>query len=111
MKVTSFGKENMVALIIIAVYVILLTSLYYSTFSWMIYRWYSSSDYNYCFLIPLLVIYLIWEKRKELSYTPSYPSSHGFLPLICGIILFSLGELAGEYYTLYISFWLSLIHI
>ena len=111
MKVISFIKENMVALIRVAIYAILLTALYYSTFSWMIYRWYSSPDYNYCFLIPLLVVYLIWEKRKELSYTPSYPSSYGFLPLICGIILFSLGELAGEYYTLYISFWLVIISL
>jgi len=109
MKLISFIKKNVVNLIIIAVYAILLTALYYSTFSWMIYRWYSSPDYNYCFLIPLLVVYLIWEKQKELSYTPSSPSSYGFLPLICGIILFSLGELAGEYYTLYISFWLVIV--
>jgi len=51
-------------------------------------------DYNYCYLIPLVVLYLIWEKKDELSAAPAVPSWGGLLFFIPGILLFWVGELA-----------------
>ncbi|MBU4389501.1 MAG: archaeosortase/exosortase family protein [Proteobacteria bacterium] len=62
-----------------------------------------------CYLIPFIVFYLIWEKRNRLVNLPSVSSWWGMLPFGAGIVFFWLGELGGEYLTLYISFWLVMV--
>lgn len=84
----------------------LLAGIYYSTYSWLIQHDWSREDYNYCYMIPLVVLYLIWEKKNELAAEPAAPSWGGLLFLIPGILLFWVGELAGEAYSIYISSWL-----
>ena len=74
-------------------------------------KWWNREDYNYCYLVPFIVLYLIWEKRKDFAATPSSPSRAGFPLLLLGIGFYFLGELGGEYYTLYLSSWLLLIGI
>lgn len=66
-------------------------------------------DFNYCYLVPVMVLYLVWEKRRELSLVPTASSWHGLVPLLLGIVLFWLGELGGEYYTQYLAAWLVLV--
>jgi exosortase D (VPLPA-CTERM-specific) len=92
----------------VALFGLLLTALYYSAFVNMIRQW-DKPEYNYCYLIPLVVLYLIWDKRERLAAVPSYPSWKGMIPLGFGIAFFWLGELGGEYLTLYMSFWLVLV--
>jgi exosortase D (VPLPA-CTERM-specific) len=84
----------------------LLAGIYYSTYSWLIQHDWPREDYNYCYLIPLVVLYVIWEKKDELAAELAVPSWDGLLFLIPGILLFWVGELAGEAYSLYISSWL-----
>jgi len=67
------------------------------------------ADFNYCFLIPFVVLYFLWEKRENFARLPSVPSWTGFLPLVLGILLFWLGDLGGEFFTLYISLWLVVV--
>jgi exosortase D (VPLPA-CTERM-specific) len=66
-------------------------------------------DFNYCYLIPVVVLYFLWEKRENFARLPSVPSWTGFLPLVLGILLFWLGDLGGEFFTLYISLWLVVV--
>jgi exosortase D (VPLPA-CTERM-specific) len=92
-----------------AIYGVLLAIIYFTSYSWLVrYDW-PREDYNYCYLIPLVVLYLIWEKRKSLLKEPSIPSWGGLALLLPGILLFWAGELAGEYYTTYLSSWLVLV--
>jgi exosortase D (VPLPA-CTERM-specific) len=65
-----------------------------------------AEDYNYCFFIPPIVAYLLWEKRTQLKTVPAGRSWAGLAPLGIGIALFWLGELGGEFYSLYIASWL-----
>ncbi len=67
--------------------------------------WWGGEDYNYGYLIAPIVLYLIWEKREKLSAAAARPSWAGFLPLAFGIFLFFLGELGGEYTTMYFASW------
>jgi len=99
-KATGFAK--------IAMYGLLLVGVYYSSLAAMISQW-GREDYSYCYLMPFVVLYLIWEKRDRLVNLPSVSSWWGVLPFGAGIFLFWLGELGGEYLTLYISFWLVLV--
>ncbi|RJR23039.1 MAG: exosortase, partial [Nitrospiraceae bacterium] len=104
MKMMSTARSN--PLVYGLLYAILLVVTYYSAYEWLIgYDW-AREDYNYCYLIPFVVLYLIWEKKDRWSQEASVPSWLGLLVVMSGVILFWLGELAGEYFTSYLSSWL-----
>jgi hypothetical protein len=48
----------------VSVYGILLAGVYYSTFAWLVTEDWQRDDYSYAFLIPLIALYLLWEKRE-----------------------------------------------
>jgi exosortase D (VPLPA-CTERM-specific) len=91
-----------------ASYACVLVLIYYSALKELYFQW-SGEDYSYCWLIPFIVLYLVWEKRAALAAIPSRTSWAGLVPLCIGIFLFWLGELGGEYYTLYTSLWFVVI--
>ena len=68
-----------------------------------------AEDYNHCIFVPLIVAYLVWEKRSALGAIPSVPSWAGVLPLMLGTTLYWLGELGGEYYSIYLGSWFVLL--
>ncbi len=88
-----------------ACYACALVLIYYSTLKELFFQW-SGDDYSYCWLIPFVVLYLIWEKRAELAGLPSSPTWQGLAPFILGICFFWLGDLGGEYTLLDVSLWL-----
>lgn len=85
--------------------------VYSSALRQMVFHDWSREDYSHCYLIPFVVLYLIWEKRAALNEIPSSPSWKGLATFFIGIFLFWLGELGGEFFTLYISFWLIIVGI
>ena len=87
------------------IYALCLTGAFYSALRQLIIHDWSREDYSYCALIPLVVLYLIWEKRYAVAAILPMPSWIGLVPLGIGILLFLIGDLAGEYFTLYMSFW------
>ena len=93
------------------IYGLLLLGIYYSTFTWLVTHDWEKEAYTYCWLIPLVVLFLIWFKRDELASLPSKPSWTGLATIGLGIIFFWLGELSGEFYTLYVSSWLVVVGI
>lgn len=76
------------------VYLIPLAALYAESYSAMLRQW-NGEDSNYCYVVPLVVAYLIWEKRAELRGLAYHPSWWGLLPLTFGALLYLLGELGG----------------
>ena len=94
----------------ILIYSTLLTALYATDFTHMAKGW-RKEDYNYCYLVPFIVLYLIWEKRQDFVRLPVKPSWVGVFSLTLGIVFYFLGQLGGEYYTIYISSWFLLIGI
>lgn len=95
------------ALVYAAGCLLLFTLLFYAAYKQLWYEW-TWEDYNYCYLVPLIVLYLFWEKRAELRSIPAAPSWAGLVPVALGILLYFLGELGGEYYVIFISSWLVL---
>lgn len=102
------GRVTRVSLIKLVLCVVLVIALYYSTLAWLIHDW-QREDYSHSFLVPFIVLYLIWDKRAKLASTPSVSSWGGLLALLPGLAIFWLGELGGEFFTLYISFWLVIV--
>jgi exosortase D (VPLPA-CTERM-specific) len=93
----------------LAVYGGLIAAVYWGALLTLILRDWAKEDYSHCYLIPLVVMYLLWEKRRELASMPSAPSWAGLIPFGLGIGLFWLGELGGEFFTLYMSMWLVIV--
>lgn len=85
-------------------YGLLLVGLFHTSHRLMI-SWWGGEDYNYGYLIAPITLYLIWEKREELAAAAAQPSWAGLLPLVFGIFLFFLGELGGEFTTMYFASW------
>ena len=87
----------------------LLGGVYYSTFSWLVVHDWTREDYTYGWLIPAIIVYLIWDNCRAFVDTPATPAWTGFVLLIAGLLLFWLGELSGEFFTQYFSFSVNLI--
>jgi exosortase D (VPLPA-CTERM-specific) len=80
--------------------------MYYPSYDWLVRNDWAREDYNYCYLIPFVVLYLILEKKSKWLKEASVPSWGGLLVLLPGILLYWAGTLAGEFFSIYISSWL-----
>lgn len=89
----------------VVIYTGLVALLYYDGLAHMVRGW-GSEDYNYCYLVPVVILYMIWEKRDAVKRLPVQVSGFGFLLFLPALALFWFGELGGEYLTLYLSAWM-----
>jgi EpsI family protein len=85
--------------------------MYYSAFAWLIDKDWPREDYNYAYIIPLVACYLFWEKRDEFRAVTSSPTWVGYIAIFFGLVFFWLGELSGELFSQYFSFWLIVVGI
>jgi exosortase D (VPLPA-CTERM-specific) len=95
---------NAKSIALIAGYSAFFIAMYHASLAFMVSRW-DNVEYNYCYLIPFIFLYLLWEKRDFLLDSPSQNSYFALSFFVVGISLYWLGELAGEFYTLYLSSW------
>jgi exosortase len=65
--------------------------------------WWNDPNYSHGFLIPIISFYLIWRKKGDLADIKTESSRFGLAIIICGIILFVLGNGASEYFTVRLS--------
>jgi exosortase D (VPLPA-CTERM-specific) len=92
----------------IITYGAVMTALYYDTARWLLSAW-SRKDFSYGYLIPFVLFYLLWEKKKALSEKDSKTTWEGIFPLAIGIFLFLIGKLASEPFVLCVSCWMILV--
>lgn len=93
-----------VLLLSLMVCIFLFGALFGTSYSVM-WEWWQRDDYNHCFFVPLITLYLLWEKRVSLRTIPVESTWPGIAPFAFGIALYWLGELGGEFYTLYLASW------
>jgi exosortase D (VPLPA-CTERM-specific) len=91
------------------VYALLIGLTYQTALRQMILHDWAREDYSHCYFIPFVVLYLLWEKRARLAALPAAPSWWGLAALIFGLFLYFVGELGGEFFTLYLSLWLVVV--
>ncbi len=92
-------------------FALVIAATYYTALKRLVLHDWAMEDYSHCYLIPFVFLYLLWEKRRELAITPSAASWLGFIPFVLGILMFWLGELSGELFSLYISMWLVIVSL
>jgi exosortase len=63
----------------------------------------TNQDHSYCLLVPLMVAYLLYDKRKELAQTPARGTNYGLIWILLGLVFFWLGARAGKQYAGFIG--------
>jgi exosortase D (VPLPA-CTERM-specific) len=94
-----------VKLVVTVSFIALLGGLTWSTLQWLVTIDWPREDYSYAYFIPFVIAYLVWDKRKSLGNIPLSTSWAGLDVFLPGIAFYWLGDLAGEFYTQYLSLW------
>jgi exosortase len=83
--------------------VCVLVALYAPVLMHLVGQWYNDADYSHGFLVPLLSLYLIWQRREKLRQVARRPSSWGMLVVLFSVGLLFLGSLGAELFLARIS--------
>ncbi len=67
-------KEPLALWAIMLGVLLLLTLIYFDGLERMVYKWSNSEEYGYGFLVPLIAIFLVWQKKNVLEQIP-FPGS------------------------------------
>lgn len=102
----SKGQFNLMWPILIPVALLLV--IYMPALADLVQDWWDDDNYSHGFLVPLVSGYLLWKKREMLAGLPRHKDSVGLLVLIAGLCLFVAANAAAEYFTLRVSFVMSL---
>lgn len=108
--IKSLSEIRPIAWMTGGLYAILLFLVYRTSLVYLFRKW-QDEDFTYCYIIPFIVLYLIWEKKGRLAALPSRPSWKGMCLLVPGLLLFWLGELGGEFTMLFLSLWLVIVSL
>ena len=86
-----------------AIIVACLALLYFHVLQGLVSDWIHMPDFSHGFLIPIVSSYFVYERRKQLFALSPSTAWRGFGLIIFGILLFLLGNLATEYFTMRFS--------
>lgn len=87
----------------LSVCVVALIASFYDSLKYMYAQW-GTAEYNYAYLIPFIVAYLIWQKRSDLQVMAFTGSWIGVLLIIFGFLLFVVGQLAAVFSVMQYAF-------
>ena len=88
---------------------VLLVIVYLPTLWELVKDWYQDPNYSHGFLIPIVSGYLLWKRRDELAAIPRSRGKGGLAVVILGLALFVVANGAAEYFTLRLSFVVTLV--
>ncbi len=60
----------------------------------MVQRWNNSEEYGYGYMIPVITIFLIWQRKDKLEQIPFTGSWTGVLLLLAGVLITLIGQLS-----------------
>jgi len=90
---------------------ILLLLLFWDSLAYMVAVWETKEEYSHGYLIPVISLFLIWQKRDALQRLSLQGSWLGLLIVLFGLGMFLLGELSTLYVVVQYSFLLTLFGI
>ncbi|MEZ5541467.1 MAG: VPLPA-CTERM-specific exosortase XrtD [Pseudomonadota bacterium] len=67
---------------------------FYDTIADMVYRWNTKEEYGYGYLIPVITLFLIWQRKNQLAAMRFSASWAGLVLVALGGVLFFLGAVA-----------------
>lgn len=66
----------------------------------MILDWSQNDNYSHGFLVPLIAGFMIWQKREELAELKISCNTWGLIVTVAGMLLFLLGYVGAELFTM-----------
>jgi len=60
----------------------------------MVHRWNTMEEYGYGYLIPVITLFLVWQRKNQLAVIEFRPSWAGLVLVVLGGLLFFLGAVA-----------------
>jgi exosortase D (VPLPA-CTERM-specific) len=72
-------------------------------------RWTRQEEYSHGFFIPLIALWLLWQRREALRASLATPSWYGLLLLVLATAMLLLGELTAIFILVQYGFVLSLV--
>ncbi len=73
---------------------------YMPVFAWMVNRWTAENTYySHGFLIPLVSIFAVWLRRKELGSAKFAPLNAGWVFFLAGVFMYALSALWQVYFS------------
>ncbi|MDZ7339864.1 MAG: exosortase/archaeosortase family protein [candidate division KSB1 bacterium] len=88
---------------------LLILGIYFHQLVDLVYQWWDDPNYGHGFLIPVVSLYLFWQKRDRLQHIEQRRNFWGLAILISGLALCILGTAAAEFFTVRFSFVLVLL--
>lgn len=85
------------------IFLAVLSVLYYGPVVSMVGEWYTDENYSHGFLIPLISGYLAWQRRDAIAKSQISPANTGIIFVALGLMLFLLGNVAGENFSMRLS--------
>ena len=80
--------------LLLGVVAIMIGFAFFDTIQNMISRWDSKEEYGYGYMIPMITVFLIWQRKNQLAEVAFCPSWWGALLVVIGGSLFFLGAIA-----------------
>ena len=65
--------------------------------------WSTDAAYSHGFVVPAIALFLVWQRREQLTRTPVSPSAAGLLILACSLGLFVVGSVGAELFVTRVS--------
>jgi exosortase len=78
--------------------------LYFPVFTSMVNDWMNLPDFSHGFFIPFISLYFVWERTDKLGNETVSPNNLGLFIILMGLMLFFVGNLACESFTMRFSF-------
>lgn len=85
------------------IFLAVLSFLYMEPVVSMVGEWYTDENYSHGFLIPVISGYLAWQRKDELARAQISPANSGVLIVALGLMIYLLGNIAGENFTMRLS--------
>lgn len=90
-------KEPMAAWLLWLSLVLILIFFFYDALSYMVHLWGSKEEYGHGYLIPVLALFFIWQKKDKIETIELKGSWLGLLVVLLGLVMYFAGELASLY--------------
>ncbi len=104
---TRIWKETPLVWASILVALLLLLVTFRSGLKVMVGTW-GMEEYSYAYIVPFIVLFLVWQKKEALEKIPFQGSWPGLVLVFAGVALFFIGNLATLYVIVQYAFLLTL---
>jgi exosortase D (VPLPA-CTERM-specific) len=84
--------------------------LFRNDLAMMVSQW-TQDDFSYCLLVPLVVGYVAWQRRRELAASQGGARWPGFAGIAVAGVMFLMGHLGTLEPLMYLSLWLCIFSI